>query len=422
MEISSILKGEVINYNGLSNTQMCQNPAESFLKLYSPNQWCSVDEEVVHKDNQYNKYDDNNKHSVLFMELTNPDVQACALDSWYNALKEFTPKTYCMDVSKQESQAIIAFFRYANNNKDTMTKKHSQILRQLQEKIQNLYDRYFKGVGTFPRFSQKSLKDGISRRILDIDSEMEKRYKEIEKDFPVEKWGDVDREKLQANIRMCALTDIDLLMMKCESAQDIMNLILTSVRTYQDLTVMVEYSEMNSEYLWNYKLCMRQFEPEMKIYNEYRCFVFKNRMNAITKHRIALVTSQLDNEFLENLKHKIYSFWNNNIRQKVENIENYSIDFALYPDGGLHLVEVNPFFSSDSFSFDPDEDMEILEGKNFDPIRNEEEQIVMRVYQELPDDIIEKSKEHLEEYKAEIYNYEEILDEFDPPSGYCIIC
>jgi len=105
---------------------------------------------------------------------------------------------------------------------------------------------------------------------------------------------------------------------------------------------------------------------------EFRVFVYKNRITAISQQALYDVNDILDklnesdkNELINKWINIIHSYFENEVKNKITHIDSYVMDFAILQDDKPYFIELNTFgkeYASGSALFDWIGDYEILYG------------------------------------------------------------
>lgn len=83
-------------------------------------------------------------------------------------------------------------------------------------------------------------------------------------------------------------------------------------------------------------------ENEYSTFQEFRCFVHKKKMTAISQYQCYCVFPNLQNEeFVLKVKAQILKF-HLDVKDFIP-VEDYVIDIAILPDFSCHVIELNPF-------------------------------------------------------------------------------
>jgi hypothetical protein len=302
------------------------------------------------------------------------------LESFYNKISDFTPKSYFIELTIEEATAIISFYKYNFLRYDNeFTKTDLNNLNKLKSKLETQikqiknFNKFF-----FVRLSNRSPKDGQLFSKQNLKEKFNEELAELKSlETPNIKNLKITDEEFEGNQKLLAYFKIkDKYFIKCESADDAMNLILTSERVYLDLLREIK-SFKNVNYKFETRVVLREW-VDMNGSMEFRCFVKDNTMLAITQYNhYILVEELLNNDFLLSIRDKIYEYWNSNIKSRLEYLSDYVIDFAVLDSGSLIVVELNPFnklTGSSMFDWDTDKDMLL----NSDTKHINKEDIVIR--------------------------------------------
>ena len=134
--------------------------------------------------------------------------------------------------------------------------------------------------------------------------------------------------------------------LKVKNGFEAMDLLLNSERVFTDLRQSIEFSEK-----FNVNIIIREWNDSLKYDLEFRCFVFNNKLNAISQYDYTFFSSELYIKS-EVIKEKISSYFNQNIQNKLEKLENYVIDFGMSSNfDEIYVIELNPFNNEDVRKF-----------------------------------------------------------------------
>jgi hypothetical protein len=120
------------------------------------------------------------------------------------------------------------------------------------------------------------------------------------------------------------------------SADEAMNLLLTSERAYTDMIDWSYYGEPE-------QLVLRKWEPELSYDYEFRVFISENKVTAISQYDHYAVYEHLF-EQKEKIQEKILEFWQKVHSHVGEN--SYVMDVGYFPKKEeCVLIEVSPFLT-----------------------------------------------------------------------------
>lgn len=177
-----------------------------------------------------------------------------------------------------------------------------------------------------------------------------------------------DQDELITNCIIRGMVDAWSTTLCCKTGKEAVNLIIHSDRIFTDFCMgelMVDdYSS---------KLIIRQFNHNIDFQYEFRSFVFKGNLTAITQYNFFIYLRKIiDNQ--QDIKNAIHSFWKNKIHPKMSknNIFSYVMDVALVKNKNednesfeLVLIEINPFWTqAGALLFDWKKDVQIMAADN----------------------------------------------------------
>jgi len=150
--------------------------------------------------------------------------------------------------------------------------------------------------------------------------------------------------------------------LKVTSGKDVMNLILRSGRSLIDLEMLRKFL-IRAKYQ---NIILLPWNSEMSIEMEFRCFVFKGNLNAISQYDFSTAYDSLQNkDIVQQIQDAIIHFHEQTVA--AVRFASYVFDVFLSPksegDWYVKLIELNPFggdLSSGSCLFDWEEDKHIL--------------------------------------------------------------
>ncbi|KAL6071758.1 hypothetical protein QOT17_005928 [Balamuthia mandrillaris] len=353
----------------------------------------TVDEEDKKENNSsFDPFDLNSVDSFALRQY----VRSCDVESWYDALKEYTFDTKFVALSKAEANAILHFQESHIFKKEVVTKEDTKILQTLRERIDKVL-LYFNNDNNKEEEddeeSQKSTKQN------DKLKSKERNNREGETETMAEKLCS-DEEHSGAFIRLSSRSPKDSVLssfalkealsqvlentkqvdenkdaiawyiavnqaLKIHSAQQGLDtFLLKSYRIYQDVTQWLKHSE---EGPLNIVLRKWMFiHPSM----EFRGFVYKRRITGLSQY--------IDSCFFRTLvekqdwcKHKILEFFDD--VKDILPVETCVIDFAILPeDERVVIIELNPFYPKTGTAlFSWELDLDILRSET---VHNEEEE------------------------------------------------
>jgi len=115
-----------------------------------------------------------------------------------------------------------------------------------------------------------------------------------------------------------------------------MSLLLTSERVFADLHDWIKWGEPE-------QVVLRQWEPALSLEYEFRGFVFKGNLNAISQYDHYCFYPQLQ-PLKDSIKERIFEFWAT-IHPHV-GVDTYIVDFGyLVATDSVILIEISPFLT-----------------------------------------------------------------------------
>jgi len=314
------------------------------------------------------------------------------VEGWYDQLSHLTAKTYFIPLNTDEINTIRSYYKCIMLHKEKNSKEQAQIMLSLEEKINKiLKDNKIKNF--FVRLTMRSPKDGISYNNTKLNEGLEKLDK-------ITNYTD----KLKFIFR---IQEQDL---KCSSASDALNLTVTSERIFTDLYRYLEMQTNIGEILYEQNLIIREWVCGLSSEKEFRCFVYKNKLTAISQYNHYITIPELQNkDYLNKVKTIIFNHWDAHVKKLLTDFENYIVDFGLIDNDQVFLIELNPFDTKTGpclFHWTVDRNILLNEEKNINvdkiEIRSKDEEIAN--LKEFVDDFyIEELKSNIHEKKYDYY-------------------
>jgi hypothetical protein len=125
--------------------------------------------------------------------------------------------------------------------------------------------------------------------------------------------------------------------LKVRNGNEALDLLLNSERVFTDLRRALDFSER-----FEVKLILREWNDSIKYEYEFRCFVYQNSLNAISQYDYCFFSEELVKDS-EKLKTSISNFFDEVVKNKLNDLENYVIDFGVTKSGEIFIIELNPF-------------------------------------------------------------------------------
>eukprot|EP01083_Nonionella_stella_P023605 65323_1 len=200
------------------------------------------------------------------------------IDVWYPILKKFTFETVFLPFKRREAIAIIHYYqtRYIRNAPHSvplLTPYDIKILNELEHQISNLLSdtsHSFTTHGAFMRLCGRSPKDAEP-----LDHSLVRQLYDKNLDNLLQGNNPQNiKYKRTANTKLIAIALTQWL--KINHAKDAMNQLLTSERVYTDLHDWIKYGEPE-------QIVFRVWQSELSLDYEFRCYIYNNRMTAISR-------------------------------------------------------------------------------------------------------------------------------------------
>ncbi|KAL6066399.1 hypothetical protein QOT17_009587 [Balamuthia mandrillaris] len=304
------------------------------------------------------------------------------IERWYEPIKDFTFKTVFLPL-KQDSAAALsrACLVRLSGGTEQQVLEHAQdgeLLEELERVLEEAI-RPFREAGNaaFVKLSSRSPKDATV-----ASGKTDALYQEIIERFQQE--GRV----IDDNAKVCALYEAHLSALKVFSGKEALELLSSSGRIQQDIQLLLDTKHND----FDLQVIVREW-VNIPISNEFRGFVYENRLTAVTQYfdmcyfpelnqhetRRAQVLQQLEKTFTKAkpnipLSSYIIDFC---ISQRKASL-NEEISKEGEDDGGdkVYIIELNPWSSfTDAGLFSWVKDAPLLRGEE----QTEEQQVAFRV-------------------------------------------
>ena len=249
------------------------------------------------------------------------------MDVWYPFLKSITFKTYFIPLKYREAEAVLNFNFFRNKNQpDKFTKEDTEILRNLEKKVDHYFQTYddLKNGAMF-RLSGRSGKDMDYYDNKKIMSLYEQNLDKVAKIYGTDK-NDVNTKY----VAICTLMN----RFKVNSGKDVLNVLLTSERLFLDLKDWLNHGGKEQMILrvWDDSLCSDR---------EFRAFIQNNELKAICQdERFAMFKNMVENK---DLYEKLINDYFNKSLKPLMKIPNYIADFCILKNNEVKLIEFSPF-------------------------------------------------------------------------------
>lgn len=281
---------------------------------------------------------------------------ACDFDRWYPKLQSFTFPSEILPISPKLAQAMISFYRLSLDDKQILTAKDIALLKQLEIDIEKIMQRLMashSAGGIFVRMSNRSPKDGNPLLEENVLNGMPHYQQELAKQ------GGND-----SNAKMIAYCSVQTSLLRCTTARQAMNLLLTSERVHIDLNLALDCMQASKADKWSTSIILREWNNKIRQEFEFRAFVNDGKLTAISQynHYCKFDWSHIN---LEDIKTRIIAAF-----LKVHphvGLNNYIIDFAVTADE-VYVIELNPFDkTTGACMYNWQVDSDLLHGRTSSP-------------------------------------------------------
>jgi hypothetical protein len=242
-----------------------------------------------------------------------------ALETWYEPLKEFTMKTIFVPISLQEAELIYDICEFKKNN---LSEEKEKMIKKIETNLDNALKEF--NMKAFVKLSTRSPKDAI----VDISNlKMKETLLELLKQS---KTPNEDTIAFSNAKRICSVFT---------SGKEVLDLFSKSSRIREDLMKALEFPNA-----FQLNFIVREWS-EMDASMEFRAFVFKRKLNAISQYCYLQYFQNLksEKEKIQQLLLTEFDKFSDKITQ-----ENYIIDFCITKDGQVKIIELNPYFTDTS--------------------------------------------------------------------------
>lgn len=249
------------------------------------------------------------------------------LDEWYPLLEPITYKTFFLPLTLEEAESIIAYNKTFYLHRAAFTSSHTEVLEKLERKIEAFFDtNTVLQKGAFLRLCGRSPKDGIP---YNPRAYLEEYYSNLE---DISKAQNLDKTK--GNTKMIAIAKTHWLVVK--NSMESLALLLSSRKVFLDLLDWVKFGGKE-------QLCFREFDDDLDDDNEYRAFVFNNKLTAITQYNHFGVFNEVI-QTRERVEKMIHNFWTCEVKNRLK-IANYVVD-VVCKNEKIKLIELTPFLKT----------------------------------------------------------------------------
>eukprot|EP01111_Echinosteliopsis_oligospora_P012071 TRINITY_DN4101_c0_g3_i1.p1 TRINITY_DN4101_c0_g3~~TRINITY_DN4101_c0_g3_i1.p1 ORF type:complete len:380 (-),score=102.02 TRINITY_DN4101_c0_g3_i1:62-1201(-) len=248
--------------------------------------------------------------------------QCFGIETWYKDMKQHTFQTEHIELSYVEAEAIIS-----RHHRRPMSGLHSSSLLILEHRLEEVIKNKFKG-GCFVKLDTRSPKDvpvyafenvGVKKL---IEEEILQMTKEEQKD-----------EDSITTAFVIATNKY----MKITKGSEAVKIMCESTRVAQDLSKATEFGQN----LFKASIVVREWLDSVPLLpsSEFRGFVYKNQLNALTQYFSFIRFPELvrrKQEYIQRIREYFES-----VKHLIPH-ESYVIDFFVLEDR-IIIIELNPF-------------------------------------------------------------------------------
>eukprot|EP01083_Nonionella_stella_P301093 1031290_1 len=326
------------------------------------------------------------------------------IDVWYPILKKFTFETVFLPFKRREAIAIIHYYqtRYIRNAPHSvplLTPYDIKILNELEHQISNLLSDTsysFTSHGAFMRLCGRSPKDAEP-----LDHSLVRQLYDKNLDNLLQGNNPQNiKYKRTANTKLIAIAHTQWL--KINHAKDAMNQLLTSERVYTDLHDWIKYGEPE-------QIVFRVWQSELSLDYEFRCYIYNNRMTAISQYDHYAIYPYLKQQ-KQHIQELMVSKWKE-VHQHILQ-DHYCIDFGyLASKDEVIVIEISPFRRcTGSACFNWTVDRDLMYG--VDPNKEIEFRLKEKLHPQI-DDLVEANWELRWWTQSDPEPYWTLYDRFD---------
>jgi hypothetical protein len=195
------------------------------------------------------------------------------IDVWYPKLEKFTFPTIFLPLTLKDSKAIVDYYNFIwRNIGNELTFETANSLLDLERYIDDNIKILFKnsnGNTAFCRLCGRSPKDGEPWDRKKVLEDYHKAY-----DSVIQSKG-ISIDESTANDKMIAISQVTWL--SVQNGREALQLLLTSERVYSDMIDRLKFGEPD-------QIAVRIWEPRISMQFEFRLFVSKGKLTAISQY------------------------------------------------------------------------------------------------------------------------------------------
>jgi gamma-glutamylaminecyclotransferase len=245
------------------------------------------------------------------------------IDVWYPILKQFTFRTVFRPFSRQEGKAVMHYYQRRYLERGEFCQLDEEILLSLRDDLDKTIKTQFPN-GAFLRLCGRSPKDAEPLQREQIWQDYQARYEKLIQ----------EGKPKNVNTKLQVIANINWMCVR--NGDEAMSLLLTSERVFADLHDWIRYGEPE-------QIVLREFDPRIRLDYEFRTYIHKNQLNAISQYDHYAVYPHLF-PIKEKIQQRIIEKWKE-VHPHVGE-DSYCMDFIYYPDTDeVCVIEISPFLT-----------------------------------------------------------------------------
>jgi len=252
---------------------------------------------------------------------------AFGVSTWYQTIKEHTFESVFIDLDENIINQLINAFTNRKSSNNGLEKELNSLENSLDDAI-----HLFGNEGAFIKLESRSPKDAIFDNT--VSEKIKNDIKEEIENAKIKNYCPKQQAVFDGFMKAIYKKN-----MKVVNGQQALKLLTMSHRVFEDLSSVKDFIKFEL----NTKIVLRRWDkilidkPEM----EFRAFVFKNQLNALSQYDYASCYPELVKNKL-NIQEKIQSFFNLVLKEKLKTHETYILDLFVYGDS-IKVIELNSF-------------------------------------------------------------------------------
>ncbi|KAL7519762.1 hypothetical protein ACHAWX_004520 [Stephanocyclus meneghinianus] len=286
-------------------------------------------------------------------------------DNYYKDIQDETFKSTIIPIDPTTAEAMVSYYQQRYNHRNRLSYDDVDKLKTLRQTIEDTIQDKFNGQPVFCRMTNRSPKDGEpSAHIGELQQYYQEELNSLTatanhcKENAPSACDDI------ANLKMVAASAAQLRSLRCECADDVMNLLLSSERVFVDTLLALNChcaEKSDGTVSWSTFLILREWNEGISGGEwEFRVFVHQGQVTAVSQYNHYCVFPNLINIDSDQLLDEIINYWKE-VRGFVP-ATSYILDIVkLTTNGAWKIIELNPFATTTGAAlYDWKEDSDIL--------------------------------------------------------------